>query len=80
MASNINDLDASWGARIRELRDERGLSATRLARMADVDHTHLRKVEHGDARFGDDARIRLARALGVRVEEIFVYPDTRQGS
>lgn len=70
-----SDLAARWGARITALRNERDFSLHRLARESDIDKAHLWKVEHGHAGLGDEARIRLAAALRVRVEDIFDYPD-----
>jgi transcriptional regulator with XRE-family HTH domain len=72
----VNDLKSTWGDRIRELREERGLSLNYLARVSEIGQSQLWKVEQGERGLSDDARIRLARALGVRVEEIFTYPDT----
>jgi transcriptional regulator with XRE-family HTH domain len=68
-------LHARWGPRLRHLRRQRGLSVAKLARLADVDQGQLSKAERGLAGLGDDARIRLAHALGKRVEEIFEYPS-----
>lgn len=72
----VNDLLSTWGERIRELRDERGLSLNQLSRDAEIDQSQLWKAERGERGLGDEARMRLAGALGVRVEAIFVYPDT----
>lgn len=69
-------LQQTWGERIRELRKAQGLSTNRLARLADIDPSHLWQAENGRAGVGDELRMRIAAALGVRVEEIWIYPDT----
>lgn len=65
-----------WGDAIRALRVEHGLSVSALARTVGLDPSHLWRAEQGQAGLGDELRIRLAEALGVRVESIFSYPDT----
>lgn len=74
------DLRKQWGERIRGLREERGLSANKLAQMAEIHPSNLWKAEHGTAGLGDEARIRLASALGVQVAEVFAYPDTTRAA
>lgn len=68
------DLAIQWGERIRTLRQERGISANKLSRLADIDHSQLWRVERGEKGLSDEARMRLAAALDVRVEDIFTYP------
>lgn len=72
----MTSLQARWGSRIKTLRQEKGLSVTALARLAEIDQGQLSRVENGKEKLGDDGRIRLAAALGVRVEDVFTYPDT----
>lgn len=64
-----------WGARVRKARHEQGLSLELLAARAGIDLAHLSRGERGLAGFGDESRIRLATALGVRVEDLFPYPE-----
>lgn len=71
-----NELQTHWGRRIRGARRRAGLSLREAARRADIDKGQLSRVETGDARLGDEARIRLAAALGRSVAELFPYPDT----
>lgn len=71
-------LTLQWGETIRELRLDQGLSLEKLADDARIDSGHLSKAERGLAGLGDEARMRLAAALGRRVEEIFTYPDTTE--
>lgn len=69
-----------WGAEIRRLRTERGWTILELARRAESQPAHISRIERGINAPSDDLRIRLARALGVRVEEIFAYPDTSRAA
>lgn len=68
-------LQLQWGERIRHLRKERGLSTNKLARLAEIDPSHLWQAEKGRVGVGDGPRMRIAAALGVRVEDIWQYPD-----
>lgn len=65
-----------WGERVRETRLSQGLSLETLADRAGVDLAHLSRGERGLAGFGDATRMRLARALGRQVADLFPYPDT----
>lgn len=70
-----DDLYRRWGETLRALRKERGLTLRRLGELAGVDHRNLCKFELGRSGIGDRGRMRIARVLGVRVEDIFAYPD-----
>lgn len=71
-------LPEMWGARVRKARHDLGLSLETLAAMSGIDLAHLSRGERGLAGFGDDSRIRLAAALGKRVEDLFPYPETTE--
>lgn len=70
-----SELQNQWGARLQELRIERGLSVRALAQKAGVDPGHLSKFENGLAGIADEGRLRIASAIGVRVEDIWAYPE-----
>lgn len=70
------ELSERWGPRIRARRKAMGLSIARLGAAADIEPGHLSRIERGLVVPGDEVRVKLARALGVRVEELFSYPDT----
>lgn len=74
--SFMTELTRKWGENIRRTRNDQGLSIEALAARAGVDPGHLSRAERGLAGFGDESRIRLAAALGTRVESLFPYPDT----
>lgn len=73
-------LKVEWGKRIRSARQDRQLSVVKLAELVDCDPGGLSRVERGLHGAGDEMRMKLAAALGVRVEELFPYPDTRDDS
>lgn len=51
------------GARIRQLREQRGLGVEELASRAGVHRTHLWKIEKGQLNAGVISYVRLAREL-----------------
>lgn len=63
-----------WGEAIREARNDLRLSIVELAARAGIDPGHLSRAERGLSGIGDEKRIRLAGALGKRVEDLFPYP------
>ncbi|MGH9248911.1 MAG: helix-turn-helix domain-containing protein [Acidimicrobiales bacterium] len=67
-------LQGQWGANLRRLRKQRKLSQTALAQLVGMEPSHITRAEQGLANIGDERRIRLADALGVRVEDIWTYP------
>lgn len=59
-------------SRLRRLREERGLSQNRLAKEAGVTHAAVRHWErYGTERMQLGCAVRVARALGVRVEDVY---------
>jgi transcriptional regulator with XRE-family HTH domain len=73
---NTKSLAEIWGEAIRETRHDLGLSLADLAFRAGIDAGHLSRGERGLAGFGDESRMRIAAALGKRVEDLFPYPET----
>jgi transcriptional regulator with XRE-family HTH domain len=59
-----------FGRNISRLRSEAGLSQDRLAEKADLDRTYLSGIERGVRNPGIKVVIRIARALGVSVEQL----------
>lgn len=54
------------GARIRELRKERGLTQEDLAERAGLHSRYISRVELGDANFGVSVLFKLADGLSVQ--------------
>jgi transcriptional regulator with XRE-family HTH domain len=60
-----------FAANLRRLREERGLSQERLAHNADLNTTHVAKIERTEREPGVRTVAKLARSLGVPVGELF---------
>lgn len=64
-------IDARTGARVRALREARGLTREELAELASRSPTFLGKIERGEGRVSTETWDLLARALGVELPELF---------
>ena len=65
------------GARVRRLREERGLAQERLAIEANVDQSGLSKFERGRARHMGPAPLgRIAAVLGLSFRELVLGTDS----
>lgn len=61
---------ARIGARIRELRQAKGLAARELAAAAGCSRVHISNIEAGRSRATYDTRLAIAEALGIGVIEL----------
>lgn len=59
-----------FGERLRELREAKGVTAYRLAQLAGVSRQTLSSIEVGRADPSWDTAIRVARALGISLDEL----------
>lgn len=66
--SNINK---EVGFRIREVRQERGLSQEKLAALADLHRAYIGQIERGEKNIGLKNLEKIAKALGVNVKDLF---------
>lgn len=81
MYSMTANLSIAWGQRIKRARNECGLSQRALAARADIDKGYYARIEAGQLGsrgVGDEVRMRLARALGRQVNDLFPYPNTTE--
>jgi transcriptional regulator with XRE-family HTH domain len=69
-----SDPVADLGARVRELRRDRGLTLKQLGRQAELSHPFLSQLERGLARPSMGSVERIARALGVPVSTLWRRP------
>ena len=60
-----------FAANLRRIRRERGLSQERLAHEADLNTTHVAKIERTEREPGVRTVAKLAKALGVPAAELF---------
>jgi transcriptional regulator with XRE-family HTH domain len=67
-----------FAANLRRLRQERGLSQERLAHDADLNMTHVAKIERTEREPGVRTVAKLAKALGVPAAELFEGIGTRR--
>ncbi len=59
------------GLRIKELRNERGLTQSRFALMCSINRSYLADIEKGNRNFGIDTLMRIIHGLDVNFEEFF---------
>lgn len=61
----------AFGARIRALRAEQGISQEELAHRAELDRSYVGQVERGERNVSLDNIFRLSIALGASVGNLF---------
>lgn len=66
-----------FGARVRELRLQRGWSQEELAQRANRHWTYIGGIERGERNVTLQVIADLARALGVQVKTFFPSEDSR---
>ena len=59
---------ARIGSKIREIREQRGIEAKDLAKLAGIDAANLSRIENGKYSVGLDILSKIATALGKKVE------------
>ena len=65
------DIKLRFGNRIKELRKQKGFSQEKLANLADIDRTYLPTIEKGERNVSIEVVERLAKALDVKVKDLF---------
>lgn len=63
----------SLGFRIRQSREDKGISQRQLALMTGTSRSYLWKLESGKADVGIDVLCRIARALDARVRDFIDF-------
>ena len=59
------------GETIRGLRKKAGLSQERLAEKAELSPVYISRVECGKENISVDAAMRIAKAVGIRLHDLF---------
>lgn len=67
----MSDIKMTFGKRLRELRETKGMSQELLAYEAGLDRTYVSSVERGKRNISLENIERLAIALGVKVRDFF---------
>ena len=65
------------GARIQELRKDKGLTQDALAELAKMESTNLSKIENGHKWLASRTLESIARALEVEPHELFNFNNTK---
>lgn len=63
---------AAFGEAVRALRKERGISQESLALLAEIDRSHMGKIERGERNVTFLNITKIARALGCKPSELFI--------
>jgi XRE family transcriptional regulator of biofilm formation len=59
------------GIKIREKREEKGMSLRQLAQLIDTNHAYLSRIENGKVTPSIESLIKIANALGCDVSDFF---------
>jgi transcriptional regulator with XRE-family HTH domain len=65
------DIKLTFGKRLRELRQAKGMTQESLAHEAGLDRTYVSSVERGERNISLENIQRLALALGVNIKDFF---------
>jgi len=65
----------TFGARLKQLREESGLRVEDVARLADVNRSHIYAIERGEWWPSVDLIETLARIYRVEISDCFVFPE-----
>ncbi len=76
----MSNISKVIGSRIRMIRNDHGYSIEELAEKADINTTHLGRIERGETVPKLDSIEKLVNALGITFEELFQYLPTSAGA
>jgi len=68
-----DDVKVLLGRRIRQLRKIRTMTQEQLGERAGVDYKYLGGIERGERNPSTENLAKIAKALGVKIHEIFVF-------
>ena len=67
----MSNIKKDIGFRIREVRQEKGLSQEKLAALADLHRAYIGQVERGEKNIGVINLEKIAKALGINIKDLF---------
>jgi transcriptional regulator with XRE-family HTH domain len=67
---NNQDILTATGTRLAALREERGMSVNKLAKLAGIAESQIRFLENGERIMGFVSLYRVAKALGVGLDDL----------
>ncbi len=70
-----SDLSTTFGAVVRQRREELGLSQEALAAKADIHRTYVSSIERGKVRVGLDIAKKVADGLGIPLSELIAEAE-----
>lgn len=70
----MKGLHDGWGKRVKQARENVGLSQRRLADLCDIDPATVSRIERGLIAPRDSLKWTIAGALGKTLEDLFPYP------
>ncbi len=66
----MKDLAIKFGANLRVMRKDKGLSQDRLANAADIDRSYVGRIERGEVNITLEKAYQLASILGCDVRDL----------
>jgi len=75
----MNDIQKTFGKKIRDLRTKRGLSQEKLAELSGLHWTYIGSVERGERNISIKNIKKIADALDMRIAELFEGIDGAKG-
>lgn len=67
--TRLEDQMSKYGDRIKRLRNQKGLKLSELAERSGLSEGYISNVENGNKRPTETVVVRIARALGLGIEE-----------
>ncbi len=65
------DIKQKFGIKVRELREKKDISQERLAELAGLDRTYISGIERGKRNVAVVNIEKVAKALGVKIKDLF---------
>lgn len=69
----MGEISTKLGLRIKELRENRGLTQLKLAEILEMESSNLSKIERGVQLPKEESILKLTQALNVEVKDLFDY-------